>query len=98
MTRRRSAFVGLVALLLLGLAAYAVWPRTAHLRDFDADSVARLETRMWRSYYEKRYVALLVDLYRLSRDEYGFSPADSLAISWYAARAAKTFQPTASRA
>lgn len=53
---------------------------------------------MWRSYYEERYAALLVDLYALNRDEYGFSPADSLAIAWYAARAAQAFQPTRSRA
>ena len=37
---------------------------------------------MWRSYYEQRYAALLVDLYALNRDEYGFSPADSLAIGF----------------
>jgi len=90
--------VGVVLLLLVLASAYVFWPRTAHLRDFDPDRVAQLETRMWRSYYEKRYAALLADLYTLSRDEYGFSPADSLGIGWYAARAAQTFQPTRSRA
>ena len=40
---------------------------------------------MWRSYYEQRYAALLADLYTLNRKDYGFSPADSLAIAWYAA-------------
>lgn len=97
-SRVRSFTVGVVALLVLSLVAYAFWPRAANLRNFDAVRVAQLETQMWRSYYEKRYVALLVDLYRLSRDQYGFSPADSLAIGWYAARAAQTFQPTTSRA
>ncbi|HUL66732.1 MAG TPA: hypothetical protein VLW55_19190 [Burkholderiaceae bacterium] len=96
--RLRSRIFWLAALLVVCLAAYVLWPRTAHLRDFDASRVAQLETRMWRSYYEKHYVALLVDLYGLSRDQYGFSPADSLAIAWYAARAAKAFQPTTSRA
>jgi hypothetical protein len=86
------------ALLALGFSAYLAWPRTAHLRVFDPARVAQLETRMWRSYYEQRYVALLVDLYALNRDEYGFSPADSLAIAWYAARAAQTFQPSRSHA
>jgi hypothetical protein len=90
--------IWLAALLVLASGVYFFWPRAAHLRDFDAGRVAQLETQMWRSYYEKRYVALLADLYRLSRDQYGFSPADSLAIGWYAARAAQTFQPTASRA
>jgi len=93
----RPGFVWLSALLVLGFGAYAIWPRAAHLRDFDSDRVAQLETRMWRSYYEQRYAALLVDLYTLSREQYGFSPADSLAIGWYAARAARTFQPSRSR-
>jgi hypothetical protein len=95
--RLRGVF-GLVALLVIVSAAYVFWPRTANLREFDAERVAQLETRMWRSYYEQRYVLLLLDLYALSRDEYGFSPRDSLAIAWYAARAARTFQPTRSRA
>ena len=99
MTKAASRrIVWLAALLVLATGVYIFWPRAAHLRDFDAGRVAQLETQMWRSYYETRYVALLADLYRLSRDQYGFSPADSLAIGWYAARAAQTFQPTASRA
>jgi hypothetical protein len=84
-------------LLLLAFSAYVFWPRPAHLRAFDPTRVAQLETRMWRSYYGQRYAALLVDLYALNRDEYGFSPADSLTIGWYAARAAQAFQPTRSR-
>src|SRR5882672_9606700 len=54
----RPGLVWLSALLVLGLAAYAIWPRAAHLRDFDSDRVA---------------------------------------IGWYAARAARTFQPSRSR-
>jgi len=97
-TRTWLRVVWIAALVVVALAAYIFWPRTANLRDFDAGRLAQLETRMWRSYYEKRYVALLADLYKLSRDQYGFSPADSLAIGWYAARAAQTFQPTTNRA
>ena len=52
---------------------------------------------MWRSYYEHHFVTLVKDLYVLSRDEYGFSPADSIAIAWYAGRAARVFQPTRTR-
>ena len=99
MRAARAVGAGAVAALVaLVLAAYALWPRAAHLRTFDPAAVARLETHMWRAYYEQRYAALLIDLYALSRDQYGFSPADSLAIAWYAARAAQTFQPTRSRA
>lgn len=94
--RRRTLVLVLAAFVLLGVA-YVFWPRTGHLRDFEPARVAQLETRMWRAYYERRYAALLRDLYVLSRAEYGFSPADSLAIAWYAARAAQVFQPTRSR-
>jgi len=31
----------------------------AHLREFDAPASRNSETRMWRSYYDKRYIALL---------------------------------------
>jgi hypothetical protein len=60
--------------------------------------MARLETSMWRDYYEKRYVALFRDLYSVSRDQYNFSPLDSLSLALAAANAAKTFQPSTTRA
>jgi hypothetical protein len=59
--------------------------------------MARLETLMWRHYYEKRYAALLADLYSVARAEYGFSPLDSVRIALAAASAARTFQPSVSR-
>lgn len=52
---------------------------------------------MWRSYYESRRVALVRDLYRMSRQQYGFSPWASVRIAWHAAQAALRFQPTRSR-
>lgn len=86
------------AAILLAAALYALWPRQADLTAFDPDAMARLETSMWRAYYEKRYVALFRDLYAVSRDEYNFSPLDSARIALAAARAARTFQPSTSRA
>jgi hypothetical protein len=53
---------------------------------------------MWRDYYNHHYVALFAMLYSLSRDQYGYSPWDSIWLAWYAAKAAKVFQPTHSRA
>ena len=53
---------------------------------------------MWRHYYDKRFAALLADLYRLAREQDGFSPLDSARIALAAARAARAFQPTTSRA
>jgi hypothetical protein len=86
---------------LLAFLAFATiwffWPRHADLRDFDPARAARLETRMWRSYYEQRRTALILNLYHLTRHEYGFSPWDSFRIAWHAARAAVAFQPTRNR-
>ncbi len=95
-TWRRRAFAALAAILAV-LVAYAAVPRRADLTAFDPSASARLETAMWRHYYEKQFVALFLDLYRLARAEQGFSPLDSARIAIAAARAARAFQPTASR-
>src|ERR1700759_3755934 len=90
-----------LVLLMSGIAAagiYLCWPRKADLRAFDPAEMARLETAMWRDYYEKHYPRLFHHLYQLSRTQFGFSPLDSFRIALSAAQAAKTFQPTRSRA
>lgn len=88
-----------IAFVLLAVlaAAWAGWPRGADLRAFEPAEMARLETAMWRDYYEKRYPALFYHLYSLSRTQFGFSPLDSVRIALSAAQAARAFQPTRSR-
>ena len=58
-----------MALLLAAIAAWGAYdlygPRTSHMRDFDADEVAHLETAMWRSYYDKQQVRLFKQLAEL---------------------------------
>jgi hypothetical protein len=89
----------LILVLAVGAAGiYLCWPRKADLRAFDPAEMARLETAMWRDYYEKHYPRLFYHLYELSRTQFGFSPLDSFRIALSAAQAAKTFQPTRSRA
>jgi hypothetical protein len=95
--RRKSLLIIVVLALVLG-AAFIAWPRRADLRAFEPSGMARLETAMWRDYYERRYGALFYHLYEVSRTQFGFSPLDSLRIALSAARAAKAFQPTRSRA
>lgn len=90
-------FLCFVLLALVGLG-YALWPRRADLRHFDADAVARLEAGMWRDYYSRDYKSLAGRLYSLYRDEYHFSPADSTQLAYFAGKAAQVFQPTTSRA
>jgi hypothetical protein len=91
--------INLVLALAIGIAGiYACWLRKADLRAFDPAGMARLETAMWRDYYEKHYPRLFYHLYELSRTQFGFSPLHSFRIALSAAQAAKTFQPTRSRA
>ncbi len=96
MGRRTILVIAMSAIAAAGI--YLCWPRKADLRAFDPPEMARLETAMWRDYYEKHYPRLFYHLYELSRTQFGFSPFDSFRIALSAARAAKTFQPTRSRA
>lgn len=92
---RSKAAIACVA--ALAIALYWSIPRKADLRTFDPARMAALETAMWRDYYDKRYAKLFFNLYLSSRDEFGFSPLDSLRIALAAASSARTFQPTRSR-
>ena len=92
--RLAAAFVAVAAVA----AAYAAIPRRADLTRFDPAAMARLETAMWRHYYEQRYFFLLFDLYEVARREQGFSPLESARIALAAARAARSFQTSTSRA
>jgi hypothetical protein len=92
----RKMILGTAAAAAL-VAAYAVIPRHADLRAFDPAEMARLETAMWRDYYDKRYGALFYHLYESTRTQFGFSPLLSLHVAFSAAEAARTFQPTRSR-
>ncbi|MDI2077250.1 MULTISPECIES: hypothetical protein [Bradyrhizobium] len=73
----RKMLLGIAAAAAL-VAAYAVIPRRADLRAFDPAEMARLETAMWRDYYDKRYAALFYHLYESTRTQFGFSPLTRL--------------------
>ena len=97
--RRRWRWVaGAMVVVVAVVCAYAAIPRHADLTRFDPDEMARLETLAWRHYYEKRYLPLFTDLYEMSRREQGYSPLDSVRVAVAAARAARAFQPSTSRA
>jgi hypothetical protein len=96
MGRRAMLLILMSAIGAAGI--YLCLPRKADLRAFDPAEMARLETAMWRDYYEKHYPRLFCHLHGLSRMQFGFSPLDSFRIALSAAEAAKTFQPTRSRA
>jgi hypothetical protein len=78
---------------IIGWVAYDLYsPRTAHLREFDADEVARLETAMWRSYYEKQRLQLFNQLSELLRSQYNMPVVRSNLVAYYAADAAFVFK------
>ena len=83
----------LILLLLVGGVLYDLYfPRTAKMREFDADEVARLETAMWRSYYEKKQVQLFNQLSELLRTQYHMPLVRSNQVAYYAANAAFIFK------
>ena len=85
--------LGVIIVLLIGAAAYDLYfPRTAKMREFDPDEVARLETAMWRSYYEKKQVQLFNQLSELLRTQYHMPLIRSNQVAYYAANAAFTFK------
>ena len=84
---------GLILVLLIGSLLYDLYyPRTAKMREFDADEVARLETAMWRSYYEQKHVQLFNQLSELLRTQYHMPLVRSNKTAYYAANAAFTFK------
>src|SRR5229473_6094448 len=81
-----------LALLICGVLYDLYFPRTTHMRQFDPDEVARLETAMWRSYYEKEQVRLFNQLTELLRTQYHMTLVRSNQVAYYAANAAFVFK------
>src|SRR2546430_3049195 len=94
--RARKILIRVIALVLALLICGALYdlyyPRTTRMREFDPDEVARLETAMWRSYYEKRRVQLFNQLAELLRTQYRMSQLRSNQVAYYGANAAFVFK------
>ena len=82
----------IVVLLVCGIAYDLFYPHRTKLREFDPDEVARLETAMWRSYYEKQRVRLFNEATELLRTQYHMTPVKSNLVAYYAANAAFVFK------
>jgi hypothetical protein len=67
-------------------------PRRVDIRAFDPDEVARLETAMWRSYYDRRRLPLFGQLVALLQGQFQLQPLRALTLAGLAARAAAVFQ------
>jgi hypothetical protein len=94
--RKRKIVIRVIAIvlpLLIGAALLDLYyPRVMPMREFDPDEVARLETAMWRSYYEKRRLALFNQLAELLRTQYRMPLLRSNLVAYYAADAAFVFK------
>lgn len=99
---RRKRVVLVVAAVLAVVVIWVAYdlyaPRTAHLREFNPDEVARLETAMWRSYYEKQRLQLFRQLSELLRTQYNMPLVRSNQVAYYAADAAFVFKKGKQRA
>src|SRR5262245_29857477 len=86
---------GIAVLALAAVAAYALFvstpSRPRDVRAFDPDAMATREVEAWKAYYDKRNVALFVDLVTMTRDTYRCSRALAVRIAFHLARAAATF-------
>jgi len=96
-SRRTRKIVVRVMVLVLALLAGGVlydlyFPRTTHMREFDPDEVARLETAMWRSYYDQQRLRLFNELSELLRTQYHMPLIRSNEVAYYAANAAFVFK------
>ena len=82
--------------LFLAVIAYAGWdlfgPRSSDLRSFASNDVARLETAMWRNYYDRRPLPLFLHLSEQMRSQYHFPWLRSQVAAYHAARAAFVFK------
>ena len=65
-------------------------PRRTDIRVFDPDDVARLETAMWRSYYDRRRLPLFGQLVALLQGQFHLQPLRAVALAGLAARAARS--------
>jgi hypothetical protein len=73
-------------------------PRRVDIRSFDPEEVARLETAMWRSYYDRRRLPLFGQLVALLQGQFHLQPLRAVTMAGLAARAAAVFQVGASHA
>lgn len=85
--------IGLMA-LAAGLVLVVAQDRTArpNPRGFDPQEMGRLESAMWRSYYDGRWLRLIGQTMQVSCGQYGFSWWDGARLSKHAAIAAMYFR------
>jgi hypothetical protein len=94
--RKKSKVRRAILIFLALVLAYALFdlygPRSARMRSFDPNEVARLETAMWKSYYSRERLKLYNQLTELLRTQYNLPFVRSNAVAYQASRAAFVFK------
>jgi len=90
--RHRRTILVLLVVLIGYAAADLFWPLHRDLGQFDPIATGTLETRMWRSYYERQPLSLYLQLAQTLRTQYHFPWLRSYAGAYYGASAAFTFK------
>jgi hypothetical protein len=100
--RKRSRIRRIILAILVVIVGYAAFdlfgPRSATMRAFDPNEVARLETAMWRSYYDRERLKLYTQLTELLQTQYNLPYVRSNAVAYQASRAAFVFKDGHNRA
>ncbi len=94
---KRTIIVAAVAALAIWGAADQLRPTRNDLRSFDPHELARLETEMWRSYYDRKTVRLYFAMSELLRQQYRLSWTRSQIAAYHATKAAFLFKGGHSR-
>jgi hypothetical protein len=97
--RPKRLWIAVPLALLLVLAAFDLWaPVKTDIRQFDPDVVAKLDTEMWRSYYDRKPLPLYFQLSDLLRRQFHFPWLRSHLVAYHAAKAAFVFKDGHGRA
>ena len=62
------------------------------LKDFDPDIIAELDLKMWRAYYERKFLKLFILLFRLNQQFFRFNYLSTLKATYYSASATIDFR------
>ncbi len=89
----KRKIVSILLFLLTGwILVDLLVPRRGNFRNFDPAAVARLDAQMWRSYYERKPLALLWQSAELLRKQVHAPFWRSFVLAYYAAHAAFIFK------
>lgn len=88
----RQAVLAILAVILVYAGVDLFWPYKRDLRRFEPVAMGRLETSMWRSYYDRKPVKLFFELVEMLRTQYQFPWLRSYLGAYYAAKAAFVFK------